>query len=89
MHSHHSRQGETFGTSEATETFFAMTKLFQNNDVRRLPLAYKRCVMMHVTQVNLRRMVYLTIKEMSKIANDVIIVTARHAHCWFSQLSKA
>lgn len=26
-------QGETFGTREATETFFAMTKLFQCPDV--------------------------------------------------------
>lgn len=26
-------QGEHFGTTEATEAFFAMTRLFQSNDV--------------------------------------------------------
>ncbi|KAJ8047390.1 Coatomer subunit gamma-2 [Holothuria leucospilota] len=51
-------QGEQFGTLEATETFFAMTKLFQSNDSM------------------LRRMVYLLIKEMADIADDVIIVTS-------------
>ncbi|XP_074196588.1 coatomer subunit gamma-1 isoform X2 [Rhinolophus sinicus] len=51
-------QGEHLGTTEATEAFFAMTKLFQSND--------------HT----LRRMCYLTIKEMSSIAEDVIIVTS-------------
>lgn len=51
-------QGESIGTTEATEAFFAMTKLFQAKD----PV--------------LRRLVYLGIKEMSKIANDVIIVTS-------------
>ncbi|XP_022099738.1 coatomer subunit gamma-2-like [Acanthaster planci] len=51
-------QGEHIGTTEATETFFAMTKLFQSNDVM------------------LRRMVYLVIKEMANIAEDVIIVTS-------------
>ena len=51
-------QGENIGTTEATEAFFAMTKLFQAKD----PV--------------LRRLVYLGIKEMSKIANDVIIVTS-------------
>ncbi|KAJ1069467.1 hypothetical protein K5549_019540, partial [Capra hircus] len=50
-------QGEHLGTTEATEAFFAMTKLFQSNDP------------------TLRRMCYLTIKEMSCIAEDVIIVT--------------
>uniref|UniRef100_A0A8C4YNS2 Coatomer subunit gamma n=1 Tax=Gopherus evgoodei TaxID=1825980 RepID=A0A8C4YNS2_9SAUR len=43
---------------EATESFFAMTKLFQSNDP------------------TLRRMCYLTIKEMSSISEDVIIVTS-------------
>uniref|UniRef100_A0A8C8TKW0 Coatomer protein complex, subunit gamma 1 n=1 Tax=Peromyscus maniculatus bairdii TaxID=230844 RepID=A0A8C8TKW0_PERMB len=52
-------QGEHLGTTEATEAFFAMTKLFQSNDP------------------TLRRMCYLTIKEMSCIAEDVIIVTSR------------
>lgn len=51
-------QGEHLGTTEATEAFFAMTKLFQSSDP------------------TLRRMCYLTIKEMSCIAEDVIIVTS-------------
>eukprot|EP00730_Choanoeca_flexa_P002859 TRINITY_DN11208_c0_g1_i2.p1 TRINITY_DN11208_c0_g1~~TRINITY_DN11208_c0_g1_i2.p1 ORF type:complete len:873 (+),score=297.02 TRINITY_DN11208_c0_g1_i2:71-2689(+) len=51
-------QGDTFGTREATETFFSMTKLFQCPDV------------------TLRRMVYLTIKAMSTISEDVIMVTS-------------
>ncbi|EFA09678.1 coatomer subunit gamma [Tribolium castaneum] len=51
-------QGEQLGTKEATDAFFAMTKLFQSRDVI------------------LRRMVYLGIKELSSIADDVIIVTS-------------
>ncbi|XP_015123527.1 coatomer subunit gamma [Diachasma alloeum] len=51
-------QGEVLGVTEATETFFAMTKLFQSRDVV------------------LRRLVYLAIKELSTIAEDVIIVTS-------------
>lgn len=51
-------QGESFGRTEATEAFFAMTKLFQSKDV------------------TVRRLVYLGIKEMSQIADDVIIVTS-------------
>uniref|UniRef100_A0A2S2Q2F3 Coatomer subunit gamma n=1 Tax=Sipha flava TaxID=143950 RepID=A0A2S2Q2F3_9HEMI len=51
-------QGEQLGTAEATDTFFAMTKLFQSRDII------------------LRRMVYLGIKELSGIAEDVIIVTS-------------
>lgn len=51
-------QGEQLGTTEATEAFFAVTKLFQSRDVI------------------LRRMVYLGIKELSSIADDVIIVTS-------------
>ncbi|XP_071960744.1 coatomer subunit gamma-2-like [Antedon mediterranea] len=51
-------QGEHIGTNEATEAFFAMTKLFQSSDV------------------TLRRMVYLLIKEMATISEDVIIVTS-------------
>lgn len=46
------------GAREATECFFAMTKLFQSKDLV------------------LRRMVYLGIKELSTIAEDVIIVTS-------------
>uniref|UniRef100_A0A0K8RL90 Putative gamma-coatomer protein n=1 Tax=Ixodes ricinus TaxID=34613 RepID=A0A0K8RL90_IXORI len=51
-------QGEALGTTEATEAFFAMTKLFQCRDTV------------------LRRLVYLGIKELSKVAEDVIIVTS-------------
>ncbi|XP_044734358.1 coatomer subunit gamma isoform X1 [Chrysoperla carnea] len=51
-------QGEQLGSTEATEAFFAMTKLFQSRDVI------------------LRRMVYLGIKELSSVADDVIIVTS-------------
>ncbi|XP_044755635.1 coatomer subunit gamma [Coccinella septempunctata] len=51
-------QGEQLGTKEATDVFFAMTKLFQSKDVI------------------LRRLVYLGIKELSSIADDVIIVTS-------------
>ncbi|BES96180.1 Coatomer subunit alpha-2 [Nesidiocoris tenuis] len=51
-------QGEQLGTTEATEAFFAMTKLFQSKN----PV--------------LRRMVYLGIKELSNLAEDVIIVTS-------------
>jgi len=51
-------QGEVLGTTEATECFFAITKLFQAKDTV------------------LRRLVYLGIKELSGIAEDVIIVTS-------------
>lgn len=51
-------QGEVLATREATDCFFAMTKLFQSKDVV------------------LRRMVYLGIKELSALADDVIIVTS-------------
>lgn len=51
-------QGEQLGKLEATEAFFAMTKLFQSKDT------------------TLRRMVYLCIKLMADIADDVIIVTS-------------
>ncbi|XP_063545468.1 coatomer subunit gamma-like [Cydia strobilella] len=51
-------QGEKLTTQEATDAFFATTKLFQSKDVM------------------LRRMVYLCIKELSSMAQDVIIVTS-------------
>eukprot|EP00118_Oscarella_pearsei_P025200 m.307724 g.307724 ORF g.307724 m.307724 type:complete len:877 (+) comp42710_c0_seq1:41-2671(+) len=51
-------QGENISAAEATQAFFAMTKLFQSQDV------------------TLRRMCYLTIKEMATLADDVIIVTS-------------
>jgi coatomer protein complex subunit gamma len=43
---------------EASEVFFAVTKLFQNKDT------------------NLRRMVYLCIKDICPSADEVIIVTS-------------
>uniref|UniRef100_A0A915PFL8 Coatomer subunit gamma n=1 Tax=Setaria digitata TaxID=48799 RepID=A0A915PFL8_9BILA len=52
------QQGETIGRTEATEAFFAVTKLWQSKDS------------------NLRRLVYLAIKEFCDISNDVIIVTS-------------
>lgn len=51
-------QGEKLSAAEATDTFFAMTRLFQSSDVM------------------LRRLVYLGIKELATTANDVIIVTS-------------
>ncbi|XP_014205487.1 coatomer subunit gamma isoform X3 [Copidosoma floridanum] len=51
-------QGEQLGTTEATEAFFAMTKLFQSKDAV------------------LRRLVYLGIKELSSIAEHVIMVNS-------------
>lgn len=50
--------GEQIASREATECFFAMTKLFQSQNI------------------NLRKMMYLTIKGMAPIAEDVIIVTS-------------
>ncbi|KAG0237076.1 coatomer subunit gamma [Actinomortierella wolfii] len=50
--------GETFGTTEATELFFSVTKLFQSKDTA------------------LRQLVYLVIKELSTVAEDVIMVTS-------------
>ncbi|VDM57552.1 unnamed protein product [Angiostrongylus costaricensis] len=52
------QQGETIGRTEATEAFFAVTKLWQSKDA------------------NLRRLVYLAVKDLSGIADDVIIVTS-------------
>lgn len=51
-------QGEPLGTTEATEVFFAVTKLFQSKE----PV--------------LRRLVYVAIKALSNMAQDVIIVTS-------------
>jgi len=53
-------KGETFTSTEITEVFFGVTKLFQSDDV------------------NLRRMMYLFIKEVAETCNpdDVIIVTS-------------
>ena len=53
-----SNKGENLGAKEATECFFAITKLFQSDD----PV--------------LRRMVYLGIKSLAKVSEDVIIVTS-------------
>lgn len=49
-------QGEKFTRQEATDVFFAVTKLFQSKDIP------------------LRRMMYLMLKELANIADDVIIV---------------
>lgn len=70
-------KGETIGPTEATETFFAMTKLFQNKDVGDNPIHPL------IFQTTLRKMVFLTIKEMAKIAQDVIIVTSRYVNPFF------
>lgn len=49
-------QGEKFTRQEATDVFFAVTKLFQSKDIP------------------LRRMMYLMLKDLSTISDDVIIV---------------
>lgn len=51
-------KGEHLSTEEATECFFAITKLFQSQDLI------------------LRRLVYLAIKSLADVAQDVIIVTS-------------
>ena len=53
-------KGENFTSTEVTDVFFGVTKLFQSHDV------------------NLRRMMYLFIKEVAETCNpdDVIIVTS-------------
>ncbi|XP_013162386.1 PREDICTED: coatomer subunit gamma-2-like [Papilio xuthus] len=51
-------QGIHLTTEEATSTFFAITKLFQSEDVM------------------MRRLVYLSIRELSTLAQDVIVVTS-------------
>ena len=52
------QHGEVISRTEATDTFFATTKLWQSKD----PVV--------------RRLVYLAIKELCFIADDVIIVTS-------------
>ena len=52
------QHGEVISRNEATDTFFATTKLWQSKD----PIV--------------RRLVYLAIKELCFIADDVIIVTS-------------
>ncbi|KAJ1964672.1 coatomer subunit gamma [Dipsacomyces acuminosporus] len=51
-------RGESMSTTEATELFFSITKLFQSKDMA------------------LRQIVYLAIKELSTISEDVIMVTS-------------
>ncbi|KAJ2499521.1 coatomer subunit gamma [Coemansia sp. RSA 1972] len=51
-------RGDSMPTTEATNLFFSITKLFQCKDM------------------SLRQMVYLTIKELSTISEDVIMVTS-------------
>jgi len=53
------QKGETIGKTEATDTFFAITKLWQARDV------------------TLRLLVYLAIKELAHLSDDVIIATSR------------
>ncbi|KAG8138512.1 putative Coatomer subunit gamma protein [Naja naja] len=72
-------QGEHFGTTEATEAFFAMTRLFQSNDWLSNPVDNSTLIVVFPQQT-LRRMCYLTIKEMANISEDVIIVTSRYLH---------
>ena len=50
--------GYLVNTGEATDAFFAATKLFQSGDIA------------------LRRMVYVVIRELATLADDVIIVTS-------------
>uniref|UniRef100_A0A0K0FVY9 Coatomer subunit gamma n=1 Tax=Strongyloides venezuelensis TaxID=75913 RepID=A0A0K0FVY9_STRVS len=50
--------GETVGKTEATDIFFAITKLWQSKDT------------------SLRRLVYIAVKDLSSVADDVIIVTS-------------
>lgn len=50
--------GEAINKKEATNVFFAVTKLFQSKDVP------------------LRRMVYVVLKELAKISDDVLIAIA-------------
>lgn len=52
------QHGESLNRTEATDTFFAMTKLWQSKD----PV--------------LRRLVYLNIKCLASMADDIIIVTS-------------
>ena len=77
-------QGEVLGTTEATECFFAITKLFQEKDKVRTIVQKDQASWgngeirrryIFFIQV-LRRLVYLGIKELSGIAEDVIIVTS-------------
>jgi len=49
-------QGEVFTKTEATDLFFAVTRLFQSKDI------------------SLRRMVYIVLKELMTMSDDVIIV---------------
>ncbi|KAJ2312567.1 coatomer subunit gamma, partial [Coemansia sp. RSA 2611] len=51
-------RGDSMSTTEATNLFFSITKLFQCKDM------------------SLRQMVYLTIKELSTLSEDVIMVTS-------------
>ncbi|CAJ0579840.1 unnamed protein product, partial [Mesorhabditis spiculigera] len=50
-------QGESIGRNEATQAFFAITKLWQSKDP------------------TIRRLIYLSIKELSTASDDVIIAT--------------
>ncbi|KAJ9122431.1 hypothetical protein QFC22_001856 [Naganishia vaughanmartiniae] len=74
--------GETFTTQEATTLFFGVTKLFQHKDVSPESLRILEMDPLTVlvsptfSQSSLRQMVYLVIKELSSVAEDVIMVTS-------------
>lgn len=67
--------GENFSSQEATTLFFGTTKLFQHKDVSRVTCTGLGNIN-RVLQSALRQMVYLTIKELATIAEDVIMVTS-------------
>lgn len=80
-------QGEGLNTNEATDTFFAATKLFQCPDVRggvgcRFFFLVFFWILTHArtptptSQTTLRSLLYLTIKEMAPFTENVIIVTS-------------
>ena len=70
-------QSETFNTKEATECFFAVTKLFQNADVRVKSTSFNsEASNLKASQIPLRQIVYLVLKELTPFAQDVIIVTS-------------
>ena len=62
--------GEVWSTREATDLFFGITKLFQHKDVHSLEKTLANL------QVALRQMVYIVIKDLSRIAEDTIMITS-------------
>jgi coatomer protein complex subunit gamma len=71
--------GENFGTQEATTLFFGTTKLFQHKDVRRWLRHHSgppTPCSQYIRQSALRRMIYMSVKELAVFAEDVIVVTS-------------